>query len=92
MHLPNANASAAEAFPISSEGFLKFVNALGPRPKKMKNPSLGRIDHTKPYTPENIQWQDWECNKAEAHFRKYWLYPLGIQTWQQLVTNLKKRT
>ena len=73
-----------EAFPKTDEGFVNFMKELGIPPISMKNPSLGRIDHTKSYAPGNVVWQEWEYNQAESHFRNNWLIPKGFKSWKEL--------
>jgi hypothetical protein len=67
---PNASGIAHEAvFKCTLTGFCQFVRHLGMVPPDMKNPSLGRKDHSKGYIFGNFAWQEWEENKAEARAR-----------------------
>lgn len=84
------NDTPVHGFPYTDDGFAKFIDVLGPVPKTLKTPSLGRRDHTKGYSEDNLVWQEWLHNQAEAHFRVRWLLPLGFKTWDELLAHLRK--
>lgn len=50
-------------------GFWAFFKSVGPIPKNMKDPSLGRIDHSKGYQAKNCIWQDRRKNNGEPWSR-----------------------
>jgi hypothetical protein len=52
------------------EGFLAFLAYIGPIPKNMKKPSIGRKNHNKGYRPGNCAWQEHSENSGEP-WRRY---------------------
>lgn len=53
----------------TTKSFWSFLKAVGPIPKHMKDPSLGRKDHSKGYLPGNVKWQDRRENNGEPWSR-----------------------
>jgi hypothetical protein len=51
-------------FPPTREGYIEFCKELGPIPKRMRRPSVGRIDHYLGYVRGNIHWQSYNKNSA----------------------------
>lgn len=56
-------------FPPSEDGFTAFVMYIGPFPKDMEQPSIGRIDHSKGYIYNNFKWEELADNHREAAVR-----------------------
>lgn len=50
----------------SEAGFYEFLACVGKVPRKMNQPSIGRIDHSKGYEPGNCGWQEYHENRCEA--------------------------
>lgn len=51
------------------EDFRDFVAELGPLPKNMARPSIGRKDHSKGYIRGNFAWQEMSENTSESILR-----------------------
>lgn len=49
-------------FPRTKIGFEEFCNEIGPIPKDIKRPSVGRKNHDKGYVYGNIKWEEYEYN------------------------------
>jgi len=58
-------AHVASDFDQTPEGFINFVRYLGPVPKDMLKPSLGRYDHDKGYIRGNFRWQEYIENISD---------------------------
>lgn len=53
------------------DGYLAFCNEIGPKPREMKKPSVGRIDHNKGYCSGNIQREEHRMNSVKRHGTKF---------------------
>lgn len=53
------------------EGYLGFCKEIGPKPLDMQKPSVGRIDHSKGYEPENIRWEEHKFNSVKRKGTKF---------------------
>lgn len=51
-------------FPRTRDGYIEFCKEIGPIPKRMKRPTVGRIDHYFGYVRGNIRWQPYNKNSA----------------------------
>ena len=51
-------------WPRTTLGFIDFLKEVGPYPKWMRKPSIGRKDHSKGYEPGNVFWQELIDNKS----------------------------
>lgn len=58
-------------FPRTLKGFKDFINYLGPVPKGMKKPTVGRSDHNKGYIKGNFKWQELSENSKEGSVRAF---------------------
>ena len=45
-------------FQFDTESLQKFIDCIGPVPHTMKNPSVGRWNHSKGYVVGNFRWQE----------------------------------
>lgn len=52
-------------WPRSGGGFFAFLDYVGPVPSTMKDPTIGRSNHSKGYEPGNCSWQERAENTAE---------------------------
>lgn len=50
-------------------GFINFILDIGPIPDGIKQPSVGRIDHSDGYVFGNFKWQEKNENSTEAAIR-----------------------
>jgi hypothetical protein len=59
-------------FAYDESGYQRFVEAIGPIPRRMKNPTVGRHDHSKGYVFDagydrwNFEWQERADNSREC--------------------------
>lgn len=53
------------SWPRSAVGFYAFLASVGTAPKDMTQPTIGRKDHAKGYTPVNCGWQEKADNSSE---------------------------
>ena len=58
-------------WPRSREGCIGFINEIGPVPKNMEKPSVGRIDHSKGYASGNIRWEEHKYNSVKRRGTKF---------------------
>jgi hypothetical protein len=66
------------AWPLNEKGLAAFMSYIGPIPKGMRQPSVGRINHKVGYRPGNCFWQERSENSRESMTRwanKYWRNP-----------------
>lgn len=56
-------------FPMNVEGFISFILVIGPVPKDMSRPSVGRKDHSVGYLKDNYRWESLSDNSREAAIR-----------------------
>jgi hypothetical protein len=59
------------SWPRTPEGFNAFRKEIGPWPKDMKKPSIGRIDHNKGYIAGNIRWEEYAINSVKRKGTRY---------------------
>lgn len=59
------------AYPRTLEGFLQWLGDIGPIPKGLVKPSVGRIDHSKGYEPGNMQWEEHRFNSFKRRGTKH---------------------
>src|SRR5215471_17746565 len=70
-----AHLGVACAFSYDVRGYERFVEAIGPIPKRMKSPTVGRYDHSKGYIFDrtrrrwNFRWQERSENSSECATR-----------------------
>ena len=57
-------------FPYNPEGFIAFIDYIGPIPTTMIKPSVGRYNHKLGYIVDNFRWQELSENLYEAAQRK----------------------
>lgn len=55
-------ARLTTAFPRTRQGYMDFCKELGPIPRDMRRPSVGRRDHTYGYIHGNIFWEEYQTN------------------------------
>lgn len=53
-------------FSRTSQSFKEFVSEMGPIPKSIKRPSVGRKDHDFGYVKGNMQWEEYYFNVWKA--------------------------
>jgi hypothetical protein len=58
-------------WPRSREGYIAFMKAIGPRPKKSGKWTVGRIEHNIGYRKGNIRWELHELNSVKRHGTQY---------------------
>jgi len=56
-------------FTDDNQGFLEFVEYIGPVPSHLRRPTIGRKDHTKGYVRDNFSWQEHSENCSDAGIR-----------------------
>lgn len=70
-----ATLGIACAFPYDECGYARFVKAIGPIPRRMQSPTVGRYDHNKGYIFDrsrhrwNFRWQEKSANASECASR-----------------------
>ena len=63
------------AFSYDEDGYERFVAAIGPIPKDMRSPTVGRFDHDQGYVFDsakgrwNFRWQERADNSRESAIR-----------------------
>jgi hypothetical protein len=50
-------------------GYLQFAEDIGPIPRRMRSPTVGRIDHDRGYVADNFRWQEKSDNTRECAIR-----------------------
>jgi len=74
-------------FPRTKKGFEDFIEYIGPIPKGMKWPSVGRLDHKKGYIKGNFRWQEMSENSAD---HKSWMINNKREEIRKLVPSIAK--
>lgn len=69
MHKRLKISNLSTDFPRTLEGFISFIEYLGPIPCNMIKPTLGRLDHTLGYVKGNFEWQASKENSSEVGLR-----------------------
>jgi uncharacterized protein (DUF736 family) len=49
----------------SKKDFVEFLSVVGPYPKSMRRPSIGRRSHKLPYGRENVAWEEFSLNASK---------------------------
>jgi hypothetical protein len=63
------NTFVHERYEWSLSGFKNFMSDIGPIPKDMIIPTVGRLNHDKGYEPDNFEWQSKSDNSRESAVR-----------------------
>lgn len=63
--------SPSIAWPRTLEGFVNFLQAIGPIPKSMVKPSVGRKWHALGYELGNVAWEEHAANSIKRRGTRY---------------------
>lgn len=66
-----AEGKSTASWPRTTEGFFAFLKCMGRVPKEMKDPTIGRKNHSKGYGPGNCKWQERSDNSKESCLRRW---------------------
>jgi urocanate hydratase len=64
-HSMNNRKEVHPDYKLGVNGFINFILEMGPIPKGMINPSVGRYDHSKGYIKGNFRWQSLSDNNRD---------------------------
>lgn len=67
----NIGKCSSIQWPRNKDGYLKFCKEIGPIPKNMNKPSVGRKNHRKGYVKGNIRWEEHKFNSVKRRGTKF---------------------